>query len=287
MLSYALPVLLLLLPATSASDPTPTPTASAPTDDSATAAKRVPCDLTGEWSGHWPARYSGGPAAGAAASVVKITANDVSAGEFTAFVAHWQPPHQALKLQPNGDLVLSSRPTATHGTARALNASEKACTFIEIHASGDDSWCLSPLCPIVAQPAPVPPPPAQAPSEPWAPLHGFDATALPAVPASIDPLVRYSWDPSVDRTKMQTYLNKPKAIVAAEPTSALTNLPSILGASPHVTLHPGATICLDFGLETAGWIEFGSPDLGSAGHAAAKDVSVSMGEYNSPCVHAP
>jgi len=37
---------------------------------------------------------------------------------------------------------------------------------------------------------------------------------------------------------------------------------------------------LDFGLETAAWVEFQSPDLGQAGHAARGDVSVGMGEYD-------
>jgi hypothetical protein len=248
------------------------------------------CDLSGSWSGHWPAGYRGGRAQpGSPSSVIRITPSGAGASEYDAFVAHWKPPHQALKLFPNGSVVLGKG--LIHGTVRALNASAQPCTFIVINSASAplggraESWCLSPLCPIggAPRPGPPPPPPPQPPpTEPWPPLHGYDPEALPARSASLDPLVRYSWNRSVDPSIMQTYLVRPAKIVAAEPPAAFEALDTVLTTSPNVTLKPGGTLCLDFGLETAGWIELQSPDLGQPGAAALKSITVGMGEFNAP-----
>eukprot|EP01044_Picomonas_judraskeda_P010718 COSAG03_NODE_1401_length_4156_cov_765.744209_6_plen_239_part_01 len=156
-----------------------------------------------------------------------------------------------------------------------------------IDGRGDESWCLAPLCPIggsAPRPPPPPPPPQQPPTEPWPPLHGYTADALPARNSSLDPLVRYTWEPSVNTSVLQTMLMQPARVVAAEPPTAFEGLATVLTASPKVTIKPGGTLCLDFGLETAAWIEFQSPDLDSAadGAPAASSVSIGMGEFNAP-----
>ena len=155
-----------------------------------------------------------------------------------------------------------------------------------INGRGDESWCLSPLCPIERDtPHPPPPaPPQQPPTEPWPPLHGYTPNALPARNSSLDPLVRYAWEPSINTSVLQTMLIRPARIIAAEPPTAFEGLATVLTASPNLTIKPGGTLCLDFGLETAAWIEFQSPDLDNAaeGAAAASSVSIGMGEYNAP-----
>ncbi len=252
--------------------------------NAAHAAAPVGCDLSGRWSGHWPANYHGGAQPGAPSSVITITpgAGSGATGEYIAYVAHWKPPRQALRLYSNGSVVLGAG--SIRGSVRALNASVSACTFIVIEGGRAESWCLSPLCPIAdgPRPPPGPPPPQSPPTEPWPALHGYTADALPARNSSLDPLVRYAWNSSVDPSVMQTFLMHPARIVGAEPAAAFEGLDTILTATPNVTVKPGGTLCLDFGLETAGWIEFQSPDLGQAGAAAVRSVTVGMGEYDEP-----
>ena len=99
------------------------------------AAGAITCDLSGEWSGHWPAAYHGGSQPGAASSVVTITPRGVGAaatGDYTAYAPRWKPPHQNLKLFENGSVALGT-PAVLQGSARPLNSSEKDCTFIVRH----------------------------------------------------------------------------------------------------------------------------------------------------------
>ena len=99
------------------------------------AAGAITCDLSGEWSGHWPATYHGGSKPGAASSVVTITPRGVggtASGDYTASVTHWKPPHQNLKLFDNGSVALGT-PAVLQGSVRRLNSSEKTCTFIVCH----------------------------------------------------------------------------------------------------------------------------------------------------------
>ena len=101
-----------------------------------------------------------------------------------------------------------------------------------------------------------------APSEPYLPLHGFNSTALPARPASLDPLVllprtalsqrqsdwcltfveqvRYAWDESIDPSRLQTFLRRPRAVVSSK--GQVDSIDSLLTArlgntSPQPSIH--------------------------------------------------
>jgi hypothetical protein len=86
----------------------------------------------------------------------------------------------------------------------------------------------------------------------------------------------------VDRNVLQTFLVKPAKVVAAVPENAFTGLSSLLSESVHVAVNGPASLCLDFGLEVAGWVEFQSPDLAKAGSAELRDITLSISEFTSP-----
>ena len=114
--------------------------------------------------------------------------------------------------------------------------------------------------------------------EPFAPLHGFNPTGLPAQPHADDPLVRYTWSAATNASALQIY-RVGTAGGTASPAAAFSGLPSLRNGGPvGVTVHGAGALRLDFGVERAAWFEFESPDLG----AQASSVSACVSEYNDP-----
>jgi hypothetical protein len=95
-----------------------------------------------------------------------------------------------------------------------------------------------------------------------------------AVPQSPDPLVTYRWPNPQAANGLEIYLLKPKQVFSDTPAS-FTNMQSLTGTSPNVTVTGTGSIRMDFGQENAAWLEFDSPDL-------AGTVEMSISEYNEP-----
>ena len=112
--------------------------------------------------------------------------------------------------------------------------------------------------------------------EPYA-YVGNGSFSGPAVPESLDPLVAYRWPAPKASDALEIYLLKPKAVSADKPES-FANLTSLAGDSPGVTVKGAGAILLDFGRESAAWVEFDSPDCPGG-------VEMSISEYNEPAPH--
>jgi hypothetical protein len=112
--------------------------------------------------------------------------------------------------------------------------------------------------------------------EPYA-YVGNGSFSGPAVPESPDPLVAYRWPGPKASDALEIYLLKPKAVSADKPES-FANLTSLAGDSPDVTVKGAGAILLDFGRESAAWVEFDSPDCPGG-------VEMSISEYNEPAPH--
>ena len=96
----------------------------------------------------------------------------------------------------------------------------------------------------------------------------------PVVPESPDPLVAYRWNNPQTTDALEIYLLPPKK-VSSDQSDAFENLQSLTGDTPSVTIKGPGVIMLDFGLESASWVEFDSPDCPG-------DVEMSISEYNEP-----
>ena len=110
-------------------------------------------------------------------------------------------------------------------------------------------------------------------NQPYEYLHGGSFTGA-TVPESPDPLVAYQWQHPKAPDALQIYVLRPKSVSADVPT-AFTNLSSLTSGNPEVTVHRAGAIRLDFGVESAAWIEFDSPDCPG-------DVEMSLSETNAP-----
>jgi len=111
--------------------------------------------------------------------------------------------------------------------------------------------------------------------QPYPALNGgaFDG---PVVRESPDPLIGYRWKETKADDNLQIYTLRPVAAVA-DVKDAFGNLESATGVKPAITVKGTGSIRLDFGVESAAWLEFDSPDLGG-------DVQMSISEYNQPAV---
>jgi alpha-L-rhamnosidase len=94
------------------------------------------------------------------------------------------------------------------------------------------------------------------------------------VPLSPDPLVSYRWPNPQAGNELEIYLLKPETISTEAPAS-FGNLESLKEKSPNVEVRGIGSIRLDFGRESAAWLEFDSPDLSDS-------VEMSISEYNQP-----
>ena len=114
---------------------------------------------------------------------------------------------------------------------------------------------------------------ASAAKQPYPVLNGgaFDG---PVVKESPDPLVGYRWKETKADDGLQVYSLRPVAAVA-DANAAFENLESATGGRTAITVKGTGSIRFDFGVESAAWLEFDSPDL-------AGKVEMSISEYNEP-----
>ena len=132
-------------------------------------------------------------------------------------------------------------------------------------------------------------------AEPFPALHGFNATGNPPRPHSPDPLVRYTWPasdpptPAVNLTQLQTFPIAVARAAVAQPAAAFTGVDAWIqgggtggGGACNITVHRAGWLRLDFGVETAGWLEFTSPDLTPS--EADLHVTASVSEFDEPYV---
>jgi alpha-L-rhamnosidase len=111
-------------------------------------------------------------------------------------------------------------------------------------------------------------------AEPY-PYVSTGSFSSPAAPLSPDPLVSYRWPNPQASDGLELYLLKPKTVGATN--AAFSNLQSLTGNNPNVTVNGTGSIQMDFGQENAAWLEFDSPDLPNP-----NAVQMSISEYNQP-----
>ena len=105
--------------------------------------------------------------------------------------------------------------------------------------------------------------------EPYNPVRNGSWTAE-LVKESPDPLITYRWKNPKATDSLQTYILQPKKISGLPDNSFKIN--------KNQTIVSGCgTLFFDFGVESAGWIEFDSDDL-------IDSVEVSISEYNEPAI---
>jgi len=94
------------------------------------------------------------------------------------------------------------------------------------------------------------------------------------VDASPDPLISYVWERESE--DLQVYHLKPVQ-VHEETAGAFTGTESALTDNCLINVNGEGSIRFDFGVESAAWIEFDSPDLSG-------EVQMSVSEYNHPAI---
>ncbi len=120
---------------------------------------------------------------------------------------------------------------------------------------------------------------------PYQPLHGgaFDG---PAVPFSPDPLVRYVWRDPQATNDLQYYLLRPVKVFTEEP-GAFDGLKSASRHHCDITVRGTGSLRFDFGVESAAWMEFDSPDMPDV----PGGVQMGVSEFNAPawerCIATP
>jgi alpha-L-rhamnosidase len=119
-------------------------------------------------------------------------------------------------------------------------------------------------------------------TEPYQPLHGGDFSG-PTVALSPDPLVRYRWRHTDSNDILQYYLLRPVSASTSTP-QAFHGLKSASRELCDITVRGTGNIRLDFGTESAAWMEIDSPDL-------AGRVEMGVSEYDAPahekCIAVP
>ncbi|HWB95487.1 MAG TPA: alpha-L-rhamnosidase C-terminal domain-containing protein, partial [Bryobacteraceae bacterium] len=111
--------------------------------------------------------------------------------------------------------------------------------------------------------------------EPYPQLTGgaFGGTTIPESP---DPLVAYRWRSARSDDGLQIYTLRPQRAWTRTP-AAFENLNSATRKPTRITVTGSGSMAFDFGIESAAWLEFDSPDL-------AGEVELSISEYNQPAV---
>lgn len=105
--------------------------------------------------------------------------------------------------------------------------------------------------------------------EPYQPIHNGSYSGI-AVKESPDPLITYRWKNPKATDSLETYTLQPKKITGI-PNSSFKQVKN------QITVSGSGSLLFDFGLESAGWIEFDSDDL-------VDSVEVSISEYNEPAI---
>lgn len=119
-------------------------------------------------------------------------------------------------------------------------------------------------------------PPPAVPKLDYAYLNGGGFIA-PAIPESPDPLIRYRWMETHANDKLQVYYLRPVAVRTDTP-DAFEGLESLTSETPKLVVKAPGSIRMDFGVESAAWLQFDSPDLGNS------KVTLSISEYNQPAI---
>ena len=100
--------------------------------------------------------------------------------------------------------------------------------------------------------------------EPWLPLNNGGFTGAPQ-PLSPDPLVTYVWRASANTTALQLYTVLPvhAELMPGTSPSSFANLASLVGAAANASakVSGAGAFTVDFGTESAAWVELDSPDL--------------------------
>ena len=94
----------------------------------------------------------------------------------------------------------------------------------------------------------------------------------PAIGESPDPLIRYRWKETKGTDDLQIYFLSPVA-TWAENSKAFPVSEILLGEKSQITVAAPGSIRFDFGVESAGWLEFDSSDCNGL-------VEMSISEYN-------
>jgi len=111
--------------------------------------------------------------------------------------------------------------------------------------------------------------------QPYPALHGGTFSG-PVVRESPDPLIGYRWgEPKAD-DNLQIYLLRPVRATTDEEAS-FNGLETATGTATSITVMGTGSIRFDFGVESAAWLEFDSPDLEGT-------VEMSISEYNEPAI---
>jgi hypothetical protein len=112
-------------------------------------------------------------------------------------------------------------------------------------------------------------------SEPYPLLNGVGFTG-PAVAESPDPLVAYRWYQPAAADGLQIYVLRPVSVSVA-PAASFENLAAATLGKGAVLVKGTGSLRFDFGVESAAWLEFDSPDLSGS-------VEMSISEYNEPAI---
>lgn len=112
-------------------------------------------------------------------------------------------------------------------------------------------------------------------SEPYPAVHDghFFKTVNPESP---DPLAHFRWANPQAGDGLQTYLLGPAA-VSADQSGSFHKLNSVTTSNGDVLVTGVGSIRFDFGVESAAWLEFDSPDFSGT-------VEMSISEYNEPAI---
>ena len=105
--------------------------------------------------------------------------------------------------------------------------------------------------------------------EPYKPVHNGSYSGF-KVKESPDPLITYRWNNPTATDSLQIYILEPKKITSIPKSSFKQN-------KNQITVSGEGSLLFDFGVESAGWIEFDSDDL-------VDSVEVSISEYNESAV---
>ena len=155
-----------------------------------------------------------------------------------------------------------------------LSATSNTCEAVDAASDGSGPPIQTSLLPLPQQQTPN--------LGPYQPLHGGDFTG-PAVPLSPDPLVRYRWQDPRSTDDLQSYLLRPVTVFTTEP-GAFAGLKSACGHRCNITVRGTGTIRFDFGVESAAWLEFDSPDMPGG-------VEMGVSEFTAPawenCIATP
>jgi hypothetical protein len=111
--------------------------------------------------------------------------------------------------------------------------------------------------------------------EPYPLLNGGEFTGR-AVAESPDPLVAYRWREPSAADGLQIYVLRPVS-VSAVPAASFENLAAATSGKGVVPVKGTGSLRFDFGVESAAWLEFDSPDLSGS-------IEMSISEYNEPAI---